>query len=189
MQTADQGYLDYLPTVGQLHRSRDRTVVRERPVRSNFMVIVERGLKSVPKLPFIEHDHAIQTFPSDGPDQSLDIGGLPGALCAGSPGAQLKGRASRVCQARLGEDTVLGGLRKAGRAEGNDFSLGRRIATLFQGTGAYFRRLAPFFGSLNLLFNEVNRLVQPFGIVDKPLELVGCEPLLGVLHAWVCPES
>ena len=72
MQTADQRDLDHAPTVWRLHRPRDWTVVRERSVRADFMIIFEVGFENVRQLPFIEHDHSIQTFPPDGSDEPLE---------------------------------------------------------------------------------------------------------------------
>ena len=41
MQTADQRYLDHPPTVGQLHRSWDRTVMGQGSMRTDFLVIFQ----------------------------------------------------------------------------------------------------------------------------------------------------
>jgi len=47
MQTADQRYLDHLPMVGQLHRSRDRTVMGQGSMRADFVVISKEVLKNL----------------------------------------------------------------------------------------------------------------------------------------------
>ena len=77
MQTADQRHLDHVPTVWRLHRPRDWTVVRERSMRADFMIIFEVGFENLPQLPFIEHDHSIQTFAPNRTYQPLDVRVLP----------------------------------------------------------------------------------------------------------------
>ena len=66
MQAAHLRHFDHLPTFRRFNWSRNRTVVRERPVWSDFLVIFEIGFKSVPELPFIEHNHSIQAFSANG---------------------------------------------------------------------------------------------------------------------------
>ena len=62
MQTAHQRHLGHLPTVWELNRPRDWTVVGERSVRPEFVVIFDVGLDNLAHLPFMEHDHSIQAF-------------------------------------------------------------------------------------------------------------------------------
>ena len=47
MQTADQRHLEHLPTFGQLHRSRDRTVMGQGSMRADFVVISKEVLKNL----------------------------------------------------------------------------------------------------------------------------------------------
>jgi hypothetical protein len=63
METADQRYLDHFPIVRCFHRTRDWTVVKERPVRPDFMVIFQVGFQNAPELLLIGHDHSIQALP------------------------------------------------------------------------------------------------------------------------------
>jgi hypothetical protein len=62
MQPANQWQLDHLPNLWSLHRPRDWTVVSERPVGPNFMVIFEVRFETSPQLPFIENDDSIQAL-------------------------------------------------------------------------------------------------------------------------------
>jgi hypothetical protein len=47
MQTADQRYLDHLPMVGQLHLSRDRTIMGKGTMGVDFVVISKERLKNL----------------------------------------------------------------------------------------------------------------------------------------------
>src|SRR5665213_785555 len=77
MQTADQWHLDHLSTLRRLHRPRNWTVVRERSVRTYFMVILEVGFENLSQLPFIEHDHLIQAFTPNRTHEPFHVGALP----------------------------------------------------------------------------------------------------------------
>jgi len=78
MQPADQWQLDHLANGRHLHRPRDWTVVSERPVGPDFMVIFEVRFERAPQLPFIEHEDSLQALAPNRTDHSLDVGTLPG---------------------------------------------------------------------------------------------------------------
>ena len=80
MQTAHQRHLGHFPTVWGLNRPRDWTVVGERSVRADFVVIFEVGIENLPQLPLMEYDHSIQAFTPNRTHQALDVGVLPGRL-------------------------------------------------------------------------------------------------------------
>jgi hypothetical protein len=86
MQTANQRHLDHLPTVWPLHRPWDWTVMIERSMRANFMVIGKATLKNMAQVSFVEDEHSIQAFPPDGSDQPLHVG-----LCQGGLGQIMLG--------------------------------------------------------------------------------------------------
>ena len=50
MQASDLRHLNYSPAIGRLHWSWDRTVVRERPVRTYPMVICDVIFKNLSEL-------------------------------------------------------------------------------------------------------------------------------------------
>src|SRR5664279_4036316 len=80
MQAAHQRHLGHLPTVRGLNWPRDWTVLCERSVRADFVVVFEVGFENLAQLPFLEHDHSIQAFTSNRTHQALDVGFCQGDL-------------------------------------------------------------------------------------------------------------
>ena len=77
MKAADQGQFDDVALIGRLDGTRFRTILFQRPVRAMSMIIGQVVRESSMQMVLIEHDHVVQTFPTDGADQALDKRILP----------------------------------------------------------------------------------------------------------------
>ena len=78
MKAADFRDLDYLPSVRCLPCSTIRRVHRKRLMNSPRVVVAEVLPQDATEVIFAEHDDVIEAFASNGADETLHIGVLPG---------------------------------------------------------------------------------------------------------------
>jgi hypothetical protein len=78
MESADPRNGQDFASVTRRYRPRIGRVAIQRQVRAAVMIIVQVILNDPFQVLFGQHDHMVQTLVTDRPDESLDIGILPG---------------------------------------------------------------------------------------------------------------
>jgi hypothetical protein len=78
MQTADLREGNNIACRGKLHATRPWTVLVEREMRSGVMMILKIAPQYAAQVTLAEDDNVIQAFTADRPDETLDVGILPG---------------------------------------------------------------------------------------------------------------
>lgn len=77
METADFWDRDDLSARERMDYPVIGRVLLESKMRSSPMVVTDVGCESFAQVCFVDYDHMIQTFASNGSDQAFDIGTLP----------------------------------------------------------------------------------------------------------------
>ena len=77
VQAAHLWKLYYWSLFRSLDRPRNRAVLRQRPMGTSKVVVVEVVLENALEVSFAEDDHLIQAFSADGLDQSFGVRILP----------------------------------------------------------------------------------------------------------------
>jgi hypothetical protein len=78
MQAADLWDLDHLANPGRLDSSADRRILVERQMRTAPFVVCKKLLQGLAQASLTEDQDVVQTLPSNGSDQALRVGVLPG---------------------------------------------------------------------------------------------------------------
>ena len=78
MQTTDLWRLSYAALVTGLDLPMLRAIHLQGEVRSPAMVVGDVIGEDPLEMPFVDHDHVVQTVSADCPDQPFDVGILPG---------------------------------------------------------------------------------------------------------------
>lgn len=77
VQAAHLRELDHSPEFWGLHWPRNRAVLRQRPMWTSAVIVVEVVLEDFLEVAFPDDDNLIEAFAADGPDESFDIRILP----------------------------------------------------------------------------------------------------------------
>jgi hypothetical protein len=77
VQTTDKRDADHSPRPRKFYFSRERGVRRQRAMGPHVMIVVQEAGQEPSQVRLVQDDHMIQTFPTEGTDQSLHIRVLP----------------------------------------------------------------------------------------------------------------
>ena len=80
MKTAEPGQRDHLRIIGRpwLNGTTGGSLLAQIVVGPVVMVVGEVFLEDASQMAFVQDDHVVQALPSDGSDEALDVGRLPG---------------------------------------------------------------------------------------------------------------
>ncbi len=77
VQSAYLREFDHSALFRSLHWSRNRAVLRQRPMGTRVVIVFEVVLENVLEVAFADDDDVIEAFAADGPDESFDVRILP----------------------------------------------------------------------------------------------------------------
>jgi len=77
VQSACLREFDHSALFWSLHWSRNRAVLRQRPMWTRVVIVFEVVLENVLKVAFADDDEVIEALAADGPDESFDVRILP----------------------------------------------------------------------------------------------------------------